>query len=159
MSFSYKFKTLRSGNFYVLIAQPKISTQGDGNTGEAETVIIEGSEENSIRFFPKWVDERIKGSLERLHAQISALTEMMDHLIQNNSTKKSTRRIPEGSDTSTRRLTVKDRDLLSSRDTRSTIFLSRICLYVTEKHPNLFFVRRKIHSDLHLGKFLRSSIV
>ena len=90
MSFSYKFKTLRSGNSYDLRTQPKTSTHGDENTGEAETGVIEGSEENSIRFSPEIVDERIKVSLELLHAQISALTEMMDRLIQGNSTKEPT---------------------------------------------------------------------
>ena len=90
MSFFYKFRTLRSGNSYDLRTQPKISTHGDENTGEAETGIIEGSEENSIRFSPELVEERIKASLELLHAQISALTEMMDRLIQSNSTKEST---------------------------------------------------------------------
>ena len=90
MSLSYKFKTLRSGNSYDLRTQPKMSTHGDENTGKAETVIIEDSEENSIRFSPELVYERIKPSLEPLHAQISALTEMMDRLIQSNSTKEST---------------------------------------------------------------------
>ena len=54
MSFSYKFKTLRSGNLYDLRTQPKMSTHGDENT-EAERRIIEGSEENSIRFSPELV--------------------------------------------------------------------------------------------------------
>ena len=63
---------------------------GDGNTGEAEMGMIEDSEENNIRVSPELVDERIKASLEPLHAQISALTEMMDRLIQSNSTKEST---------------------------------------------------------------------
>ena len=54
-----------------------------------ETRIIEGSEKNSIRFSPELVDERIRAILKPLHAQISALTEMMDRLIQSNSTKES----------------------------------------------------------------------
>ena len=91
MSFSYMCKNLRSGNAYELRTQPKMSTHGDENTGEAETGIIEGSEENSIRFFPELVDERIKASVEPLHAQISALTEMMDRLIRSNLTTESTR--------------------------------------------------------------------
>ena len=90
MSFSYRFNTLRSGNSYDMRTQPKISTHGDENTREAETGIIEGSEENSIRFSPKLVGEKIKASLEPLHAQISVLTQMMDRLIQSNSTKEST---------------------------------------------------------------------
>ena len=90
MNFSYKFKTLRSGNSYDLRTQPKMSTHGDENTAEAETGIIEGSEENSVRFSPNSVDERIKASLEPLHAQVSALTEMMDRSIQSNLTTEST---------------------------------------------------------------------
>ena len=90
MSFSYKFKTLRSGNSYDLGTQPKMSTHGDEIAGKAEIGRIEGSEEISFRFFPELVDERIKVSLEPLHAQISAITEMKDRLIQNNSTKEST---------------------------------------------------------------------
>ena len=70
--------------------QPKMSTHGDENTGEAKAGIIEGSEENSVRFSPELLDERIKASLEPLHAQISDLTEMMDRLIQSNLTTEST---------------------------------------------------------------------
>ena len=88
MSFSCKFKTLRKGNSYDFRTQPKMSTQGDENTGEAE--IIEGNEENNIRFSPVLVAERIKASLEPLRAQISALTEMMDRIIQSNLTTEST---------------------------------------------------------------------
>ena len=43
------------------------------------------NEMNSVRFSPDLVDERIKASLEPLHAQISALSEMMYRLIQGNS--------------------------------------------------------------------------
>ena len=67
-----------------------MSSHGDENTRGAETGIFEGSGENSIRFSPSLVDERIKAGLEPLHAQISALTEMMDRLIQSNSAKEST---------------------------------------------------------------------
>ena len=66
-----------------------MSARGDENT-EVETGIIEGSEENSMRFSPELVDERIKASLEPLHAQITAVTEMMDRLIQSNSGKEAT---------------------------------------------------------------------
>ena len=90
MSFSCNLKTLRSGNSYDLRAQPGMTAHGDENAGEVETGIFEGSEENSIKFSPELVDERIKASLEPLHAQISALTEMMDRLIQSNSTAEST---------------------------------------------------------------------
>ena len=54
-------------------------------TGEIETGIIESNEENSTRFSPNSVDERIKASLEPLHAQICSLAEMTERLIQGNS--------------------------------------------------------------------------
>ena len=90
MSFSNELKALRRGNYYDLRTPHKISTRGDENTGEAEKGIIEGSEENSIRLSPELVNERTEANLEPLHAQISALTEMMDRQIQSNSAKKST---------------------------------------------------------------------
>ena len=96
MSFSCEFKTLRSENSYDLRTQPKMSTHGDGNTGEAETGITEDTEECNIRISPKLEDERIKASLEPLHAQISALTEIMDRIIQSNSTTESTTAITRG---------------------------------------------------------------
>ena len=37
-----------------------MSANGDENTGEAETGMIEYSEENGSRFSPKLVDETIK---------------------------------------------------------------------------------------------------
>ena len=43
-----------------------------------------------MRFSPELVDEKIKASLELLHAQITALTEMMDRLIQSNLAKEAT---------------------------------------------------------------------
>ena len=58
-----------------------MSAYEDETTREVETGEIEGSEENSMRFSPEFVEERIKASLEPLHAQITALTEMMDRLI------------------------------------------------------------------------------
>ena len=67
-----------------------MSALGDENTGEAETGIKEGSKENSNGFSPDLVDEKIEAILEPLHAQISALTEMMDRLIQSNSAKEAT---------------------------------------------------------------------
>ena len=59
-------------------------------TGEVEADVTELNEENSSRFSPELVDERIRASLEPLHAQISALNEMMDLLIQNNSARETT---------------------------------------------------------------------
>ena len=82
MSFSSKIRTLRSGNLYDSRTEPEMSAHGSENTVEAETGIFEGSEENRVRFSPELVDERTKASLEPLHAQITALTEMTDRLIQ-----------------------------------------------------------------------------
>ena len=90
MSFSHKFKTLRSGNSYDSRTQPEMLAHGDENTGEEETRTIEGSEKNSMRFSPELEDEKIEASLEPLHAKITALTEMMDRLIQSNSAKEAT---------------------------------------------------------------------
>ena len=59
-------------------------------TGEVEADATEGNEENNVKFSPDLVDEKIKASLEPLHSQISALTETMDRLIQNNSARKFT---------------------------------------------------------------------
>ena len=81
MSFSYKFETLGSANLYDSRTQPEMSAHKDETTGELETGRIEGSEENRMRFFPELVDERRKSSFKPLHAQITALTEMIDRLI------------------------------------------------------------------------------
>ena len=67
-----------------------MSAQEEEATGEVETGTIEGNEESSIRFSLDLVDERIKANLEPSHAQIFALTEMMDRLIQSNSAKEPT---------------------------------------------------------------------
>ena len=67
-----------------------MSAHEEETAGEVETDVIEGNGENGVRFSPDLVDERIKASLELLHAQISALTKMMDHLIQSNSARKTT---------------------------------------------------------------------
>ena len=90
MSFSYKFKTLKSGSSYDSRTQPKMWTYGDENTGEAHPGMIEGREENSTRFSLELVDEGMKTSLEPLYAQIFTLAEMMHRLIQNISAKDST---------------------------------------------------------------------
>ena len=90
MSISYKFRTLRSGNSCGSRTQPKMSAHEDETTGEVKAGIIGSSEENSTRFFPDLEDERIKASLQPLHAQITAPTEMIDRLIQSNSAKEAT---------------------------------------------------------------------
>ena len=67
-----------------------MSAQEDETTGEVQTRMIEGSEGNSTRFSPELVDERIRASLEPPDAQTTALSEMMDHLIQSNSAEEAT---------------------------------------------------------------------
>ena len=127
MSFSYKFKTLKIGNSYDSRTQSEVSAHGDENTGEAETGIFEGSEDNYMRFSPELVDERIKASLEPVHAQITALTEMMDHLIQNNSAKETITASSRGSHIGLSRVTVKYRD--PPRDTRPTLGFEFVAQY------------------------------
>ena len=90
MSFFYKFKTLRTWNSYDSGVQIEMSAHEEEVRGEAEMDATEGNEDNSIRVSPDLVDERIRASLEPLHAQISVLTEMMDRLIQSNSAKGTT---------------------------------------------------------------------
>ena len=90
MSFSCKVKTLRSGNSHDSRTQPKMTMHRDENTEVVESGVTEGSEESNIGLSPELVEERRKASLEPLHAQIAALTEMMDRLIQGNLTIKST---------------------------------------------------------------------
>ena len=90
MSFSCKVKTLRSGNSYDLRMQPKMSAHSYESTKVVESGVNEVSEESNIGLSPELVEKKIKASLEPLHAQISALTEMMDRLIQGNLTTEST---------------------------------------------------------------------
>ena len=81
---------MRSGNSYVLRAQPEMSKHENENTELMKPGVTEGSEESNIGCSPELVEERIKASLEPLHAQFSALSEMMDMLIQGKLTKEST---------------------------------------------------------------------
>ena len=50
MSFSYKFKTLRSENSYNSRAHPEISAHEEEVTGEIEANATEGNEWNTIKF-------------------------------------------------------------------------------------------------------------
>ena len=90
MNFCYKFKTLSSENSCDSNAQLKLLAHKKDVTGKVQAEPTEGNEENTVRFFPDLVDEKIKASFEPLHAQISAHTEMMDHLIQSNSAREIT---------------------------------------------------------------------
>ena len=89
MSFSRDSKTLRSGNSNDLRAQPKISTHENENMEVVKSRVTGSSEERYIGICPELVEERLKVSLEPLHAQISPLTKMMDWLIQGNLTRES----------------------------------------------------------------------
>ena len=109
------FSKLRNGYSYDSRTLAEMSTQGDEDTGHAETGIFEGSDENGMRFSPEIEDERIKASLEPLHAQFPALTEMMDHLIQSTSAKETTTASSRGSRIGMSRLTVKYRNHLGFR--------------------------------------------
>ena len=81
MSFSYKLRTLRSGNWYVSKAQLEIIAHEEEVTGKVEADATEGNEQNSVGFYPDLLDEWIRASVKPLHAQISAPNEMMDRLI------------------------------------------------------------------------------
>ena len=63
MSFFYNSKILRSGNSYGSNAQLEMSVHEVEKTGEVEAGANEGNEENSVRFSPNLVDERIKARL------------------------------------------------------------------------------------------------
>ena len=82
MNFSYKYMTLRSGNLYGSSAQLEKHTHEEEMAREVEVDANEGKEDNSVRFSLDLIDEKIKASLEPLHAQIFARMEMMDRLIQ-----------------------------------------------------------------------------
>ena len=90
MSFPYTSKTLRSGKTKDLSARPKMSTYREEAMEGTATDMDEQNDENSARFSPDMIEERIKANLEPLHAQISALTEMMDRLFQGNSAREFT---------------------------------------------------------------------
>ena len=68
MSFSYKFKTLRSGNSYDSNAQLEMSAYEEEVTREVEADTTEDNEENIVRFSTDLLDKKIKASLEPLHA-------------------------------------------------------------------------------------------
>ena len=90
MSFShYQFKTLGSGKLYDSGAQTEMSGHDEEVTGEVKVNASGRNEENNVGFSPELVDERIKVSLQPLHAQICALTEIMDRLSQSTSARET----------------------------------------------------------------------
>ena len=62
VSFSYKFKTLRSGNSYDSRTRLEISAHEDEVTGEVEVYAREDNEQNGVRFSLDSDGERIKAS-------------------------------------------------------------------------------------------------
>ena len=84
MSFSHKFKTLRSRKNYDLQARPEMSIQEEETTMAAEMDATEGNDGTSLGFSPDMIEEEIKANFDSLLAQISALTQMMDRIIQGN---------------------------------------------------------------------------
>ena len=90
MSVSYKFRTSRSGNLYDSKAQLEMSGHEEDVTREVEADSTEGNEKNSVWFCLNLVVEKIRANPGPLHAQISALTEMMDRFIQSNSSGENT---------------------------------------------------------------------
>ena len=107
-------------------------------TGEVEADATEGNEENSVRFSLGLVGERVRASLETLHAQFSAPTEMMERLIKSYLVKETTRLSTHetkyqhespfsGAARASRFLTVAPLTTLEySPDTQSEIFIGKV---------------------------------
>ena len=85
MNFSHSCKTLGSGITYVFHARLKRFAHEEETAVKAEIDANEIFDRTSRGFSPDVIEERIKANLEPLHAQISALREMMDRLIQGKS--------------------------------------------------------------------------
>ena len=81
---------MRCGNSYDSKLQLEMSAHEDETKGEVGMRRTEANEDNSMRYSPDLADDGIKTSLEPLQAQITALVEMMDRLIQSNSAKETT---------------------------------------------------------------------
>ena len=84
MSFSLEHRTLRSGNVYNLKTRPEMFVHEEPSSAACEPNAAELIKEADAQFSSDLIDEKIKGNLEPLHAQNSALTQMMDKLIQDN---------------------------------------------------------------------------
>ena len=88
--FSHKYKTLRSGNTYDLHGHPEKSAHDYETTVATKGDSTEKNDGTSLGFSNDMIEERIKANFEPLHAQISALTQMMSRLIQGNSAREFT---------------------------------------------------------------------
>ena len=67
-----------------------MSANEEYTTVEADIDASEQNDQTKARIFPDIIDERIKVDFEPLHAQIYALTKMMDRLIKGNSAREIT---------------------------------------------------------------------
>ena len=85
MSFSHTKKTLKSGNTYDSHARSEMCAHEEKATVEAEIDANERNNGAGIGFSLDMIEEKVKANLQPLYAQISALTEMMNRLIQGNS--------------------------------------------------------------------------
>ena len=81
MSFFLEHRTLRSGNTYNLKTRPEIFVHEEPSSAACETNAAELIKEADAEFSSDLIDERNKANLEPLHAQTSALTQMMDKLV------------------------------------------------------------------------------
>ena len=62
-----------------------MSAHEEQTTTASESNEAEQNNETSTGFFPDLIEEKMKAKFEPLHVQISALTQMMEMLIQGNS--------------------------------------------------------------------------
>ena len=78
-------RTLRSGDYYNLKTRLKKFSHEEHQAEASEVHTAKRSDGSNTEFSPNLTEERIKANLEPLHAQIFALTQMMNKLIQDNS--------------------------------------------------------------------------
>ena len=80
MTFFLEHRTLKCGNKYDLKARPDLSAQEEQSTAASDPNVAERFSGANMELSPDLNEERIKANLEHLHAQITALTQMMDRL-------------------------------------------------------------------------------
>ena len=85
MSISLQHGTLGSGNTYKLETRPDMSSHEEQSTAASKPNVVNRIRETRTEFFPDLIKEKIKANLEAFQAQKSALTQMMDKLIENDS--------------------------------------------------------------------------
>ena len=85
MSFSNKYKTLKSGNIYKLYVLPEVSADEKETTEATQVDATDTNDVTNLGFSTDLIEEKVKANLEPLQAPIPALTQMMDRIIQGNS--------------------------------------------------------------------------